>query len=69
MLQRAAARLGANQLEAVELAQDAHVVADIAQRLTERVGELTRAGHAVFVQALEDPEPEPMRQGFGDPLF
>jgi hypothetical protein len=69
VLQRAAARLGANELETVELAQDAHVVADVAQRLTERVGELAGARDAVFAQALQDPEAEAMGEGFGEPLF
>ena len=65
VLQRAAARFGADELEAVELAQDAYVIADVAQRL----GELARAGDAVFAQALEDPAAEPMREGFGEPLI
>ncbi len=68
MLKRPAVRLGADQLEAVELAQDAHVVADIAERLPERVGELARARVAGFRQALQDPHAEPMREGFGEPL-
>jgi hypothetical protein len=45
------------------------VVADVAQRLTERVGELAGARDAVFAQALQDPEAEAMGEGFGEPLF
>lgn len=54
VLKRSAARLGADKLQAVELEQDAHVVADIAQRLFERLGERARARRAVFDQVLQD---------------
>jgi hypothetical protein len=45
------------------------VIADVAQRFAERVGELARAGDAVFAQALDDPAAEPMREGLGEPLI
>ena len=68
MLEGAATRLGADELEAVELAQDAHAVADVAEGLPERVGELARARLAGFRQARQDPHAEPMGEGFGEPL-
>jgi hypothetical protein len=68
VLKRPAARLGADELEAVEFAQDAHVVADIAERLPERIGELARARIAGVRQALQDPHAQAVREGFGEPL-
>src|SRR5215210_1332488 len=50
VLDRSAARLGAHQLDHFQVSQEAHVVADVAQRLPELVGELARAGHLLVEQ-------------------
>src|SRR3712207_9519148 len=47
VLDRAAARLGAHQLDHREVGEGAHVVADVADRLVELARELARAGDAL----------------------
>jgi hypothetical protein len=66
VLQRAATRLGAHELHESGVQQDPHVVADVAQRFAERSGEVGRAGHAVFREALQDPLAHGVRERFGE---
>ena len=46
VLERAAALLGAHELDAIELAQDPHVVGNVAERVAELARELVRAADA-----------------------
>ena len=71
VLDGTAARLGFDQFDAVELEQGFDVVADVAERLAEFLGELVGAGDAV-VQRGEDAHPqrvgERLRELLGDAL-
>lgn len=66
VLQCAAPRHRAQELDALILAQHAHVVADHAQGFAQLVGEFTGTGFA-FAEPLEDPCPQRMGESFGDP--
>ena len=55
VLERAAALLGAHELDTVELAQDAHVVGNVPERIAEVARELVGALHTTLVEALQDP--------------
>ncbi len=66
VLQCAAPRHRAHELDALILAQHANVIADDAQGFAQLVGEFTGTGFA-FAEPLEDPCPQWMREGFGDP--
>ena len=65
MLQRAAARLRAYELDTVVVAQHAHVVGDNAERSTELHGEIARARHP-FAEPLQDACAQRMSEGFSD---
>src|SRR5262245_56161603 len=66
MLQGAAPRLGLDQFDAAVFAQLADVVADVADPLAERLGELARAGRAL-VQHPHHFDPDRMTDRFGEP--
>ena len=66
MLQRAATRLGAYELDAVVVAQHPYVVADDAERSAELHGEVARARDAL-PEPLQDACAQRMSQGLGDP--
>ena len=68
MLERAATLLGPHQLDAVELAQDPHVVGNVAERIAELAGEFVRAPDAALVEPLEDALAERMGERFREPL-
>jgi len=65
-VQRAAARFGAHELDAVVVAQHAHVVADDAERSAELHREIARARHPL-AETLEDARAQRMSQRFRDP--
>ena len=62
MLERAAALLGAHELDAIELAQDAHVVGNVPERIAELARELVGAPDPTLVEALQDALAQRMRQ-------
>src|SRR3954471_15966206 len=68
VLDRAAPGLRAHQLDHVEVGQEAHVVADVAERLVELLGKLARTGH-LLVEQREHSHPEWVREGLHDPLI
>src|SRR3954447_20279447 len=68
VLDRAAPGLRAHQLDHVEVGKEAHVVADVAERLVELFGELARTGH-LLVEQREHSHPEGVREGLHDPLI
>jgi hypothetical protein len=68
MLERAPAGLGAHELDAVVLAQHAHVIGDDPERGAELDGELARAGDAL-AEPLQDARAQRMSQRFRDPRF
>src|SRR3954467_1632532 len=68
VLDRAAPGLRAHQLDHVEVGQEAHVVADVAERLVELLGEFAGTGH-LLVEQREHSDPERVREGLHDPLI
>ena len=66
MLQRAAARLRADELDAVVVAQHAYVVGDDTEWSAQLHGEVARARDA-FAEPLQDACAQRMSQGFRDP--
>src|SRR3954452_1935522 len=68
VLDRAAPGLRAHQLDHVEVGQEAHVVADVAERLVELLGKLARTGH-LLVEQREHSHPKWVREGLHDPLI
>ena len=68
VLERAAALLGAHELDAVELTQDAHVVGNVPQRVAELAREVVRALHPTLVEALQDPLAKRVRERLREAL-
>ena len=68
VLERAATLLGPHQLDAVELAQDPHVVGNVAERIAQLAGEFVGAPDAALVESLEDALAERMGERFRKPL-
>ena len=66
VLQRAAARLRPDQLDAVVVAQHPHVVGDDAERSPQLDGEIARARDP-FTETLQDASAQRMSEGLGDP--
>jgi hypothetical protein len=69
MCERPAAGFCANEIDAAELTQDAHVVADVAHGLAERLGELLRAGLASLLKALQNPHAQALGERLREPLI
>ena len=66
VLQRAAARLRPDELDAVVVAQHPYVVGDDAERSAQLHGEIARARDAL-AESLQDARAQRMSQGLGDP--
>src|SRR3954471_14174359 len=68
VLDRPAPGLRAHELDHVEVGQEAHVVADVPERLVELLGQFARTGD-LLVEQREHSHPERVREGLHDPLM
>src|SRR4051794_6521785 len=68
VLDRAAPWLGAYELDHVQIREEPHVVADVAQRLVQLVGELARTGD-LLVEQRQHSHSQRVRERLHDPLI